>query len=47
MEKKQIPLRILIELWEKVQPVLVEEDRSFNSYITQLIKQDLKRRGVK
>ena len=47
MEKKQIPLRILIELWEKVQPVLAEEDRSFNSYVIQLIKQDLKGRGIK
>ena len=41
--KKQIPVRIDIELYEEVKKKLKEVDRSFNNYITQLIKEDLRK----
>lgn len=44
---KQVPVRIENELYEKAKLALEEEDRSFNKYVLQLIKKDLKKRGVK
>lgn len=41
-KKKQIPIRIEIQTYEEVQTRLKEVDRSFNNYVIQLIKQDLK-----
>lgn len=44
--KKRITLRVDFELFDKMKPILEDEDRSINLYIVQLIKQDLKRRGI-
>lgn len=41
--KKQLPIRIENELYEEVKKKLKEIDRSFNSYVIQLIKEDLRK----
>nr|DAE54192.1 MAG TPA: antitoxin [Caudoviricetes sp.] len=42
--KKQIPLRIDNNIYNKLKEAAKEEDRSVNSYIVQLIKKDLKKK---
>lgn len=42
--KKQIPLRIDDNIYNKLKEAAKEEDRSVNSYIVQLIKKDLKKK---
>lgn len=42
--KKQIPLRIDNNIYDKLKEAAKEEDRSVNSYIVQLIKKDLKKK---
>ena len=41
--KKQLPIRIENELYEEVKKKLKEIDRSFNNYVIQLIKEDLRK----
>ena len=41
--KKQLPIRIENELYEEVKQKLIDIDRSFNSYVIQLIKEDLRK----
>ena len=41
--KKQLPIRIENELYEEVKKKLKEIDRSFNCYVIQLIKEDLRK----
>ena len=41
--KKQLPIRIENELYEEDKKKLKEIDRSFNSYVIQLIKEDLRK----
>lgn len=43
--RKQIPLRMNNDIYEKLKKVAEEDDRSVNSYIVQLIKKDLKKKG--
>ena len=43
MKTKQIPVRLEEELYNQVKEKLKEIDRSFNSYVKQLIKEDIKR----
>ncbi|MGL5347565.1 MAG: hypothetical protein ACRDA3_09435 [Peptostreptococcaceae bacterium] len=43
MSIKQIPVRLEESLYNEVQDRLRELDRSFNSYVKQLIKEDLKK----
>lgn len=43
MKTKQIPVRLEEELYNQVKERLKEVDRSFNSYIKQLIKEDIKK----
>ena len=43
MKIKQIPVRLEEELYNQVKERLKEVDRSFNSYVKQLIKEDIKR----
>lgn len=43
MKIKQIPVRLEESLYNEVQDRLKELDRSFNSYVKQLIKEDLKK----
>ncbi|MGL5348177.1 MAG: hypothetical protein ACRDA3_12565 [Peptostreptococcaceae bacterium] len=47
MKTKQIPVRLDIDLYEQMQERIKELDRSFNSYVKQLIKEDLKKGGNK
>lgn len=42
--KKQMPLRIDDNIYNKLKEAAKEEDRSVNSYIVQLIKKDLKKK---
>ena len=42
--KKQMPLRIDSDIYDKLKEAAKEEDRSVNSYIVQLIKKDLKKK---
>ena len=42
--KKQIPLRIDDNIYNKLKEAAKDEDRSVNSYIVQLIKKDLKKK---
>lgn len=42
--KKQIPLRMDDNIYNKLKEAAKDEDRSVNSYIIQLIKKDLKKK---
>lgn len=42
--KKQMPLRIDSDIYDKLKEAAKKEDRSVNSYIVQLIKKDLKKK---
>ena len=42
--KKQMPLRIDSDIYDKLKEAAKKEDRSINSYIVQLIKKDLKKK---
>lgn len=44
---KQVPVRLEESFYKEVKKKLIDIDRSFNSYVIQLIKEDMKKGDVK
>lgn len=43
--RKQVAIRLDIDLYKEIKVMLVNEDKTFQEYLESLIKKDLKERG--